>query len=74
MDILFELYLGPRDQGIQWPRLLLVLLKRVLEAGYITIHRMPGTIKAFGAPITADVLAMTDKGRAFIQDLGTHEL
>jgi hypothetical protein len=78
MDTLFELYRMPANQGMAWLGFMLFLLRRLIDAGYIEVHPLNfgmsiGT--AGGAmKTTPDAIAITEKGRAFIDDLGVAEL
>lgn len=72
MDILFELFKS--GQGLMWPPFMLILLKRILDSGFIEIHRPKGTISIGGMRTNPDTIALTQKGRDFLNDLGLHEL
>ena len=75
MDILFELYKLPRGHGVQWLPVLMIFLKRTLEAGLIQVHanQRVGAIIA-GLNSTPQLLVLTDKSRSFLDDLGIREL
>lgn len=74
IDLLFELIKSPVDQGLQWPVAMLIMLKRVLEAQLVFVHSLPGSISTFGVDMTPKIIALTDKGRAFIKEIGIHEM
>jgi hypothetical protein len=74
LDILFELYrLGP-GQGIQWPPFNHILLKRILESGFIQVIQPSGNVLIGGMRANPDHLVLTNKGREFVSELGLHEL
>jgi len=72
MDILFELYRSGR--GLMWPPFNHILLKRILDSGFIQIHQPQGGVIIMGMRTNPDTIMLTDKGRAFLNELGVHEL
>ena len=74
LDILFDLFRAPAGASIQWPPVNNVFIKRILEAGYISIHKAQGVVMLNGMQASPDYLVITDKGRAFVTELGLHEL
>lgn len=74
LDILFELFRIPADRAIQWPPFMNILLKRVLDAGYVRIQKASGVVEIDGMQANPDFLLITDKGRGFVNELGLHEL
>jgi hypothetical protein len=74
MDVLFVLSGMPPDIGAPWLRYMLILLKRLIDSGFINIHEM--NVASFVGDIktTPDLITITPKGRKFILDLGLHEL
>jgi hypothetical protein len=74
IDVLFDLFRIPPGQGIQWPVAMLILLKRILDSGFLHIHTAHGSISSFGMDLTPRILTLTDKGRSYITELGLHEL
>lgn len=74
LDILFELNSMQPGESIQWPPFMHILIKRIVDAHYIEIVKTPGKIKAKGMQITPDYILITEKGRAFVTDLGANEL
>lgn len=73
-DILFELATVPEGHGVQWLPLMLPLVKRLLDARLLELHRPQGMIRSFGVDMTPVTLALTDAGRQYVADLGLHEL
>jgi hypothetical protein len=73
MDILFEMYKS--GNGIYWPPMMHVLLRRIFEAKYIAIHHDPrvATVTA-GMRLSPDIIRLTAEGRAFLDELGITEL
>ena len=54
MDVLFELYGLPEGQGIQWPPFNHILLKRILESGFIQIHEPESVVHIGGMRTNPD--------------------
>ena len=73
-NILFELYQQPKGKGIMWPPFNHVFLKRTLESGYLGVIEPEVSIKLDGMRSNPDIVHITDKGRAFVESLGLHEL
>jgi len=74
MDILFELArIAP--ETIFWMPVMLIMLKRLFDSGFINAHRHPH-IRAVsgGMDQTPMILQITDKGLQFVNDLGIVEL
>ena len=74
VDLLFDAYKLKVNQVILWPEYLMVLLKRLLEAGYVKRRVREPIAKVGGLKLNADHLTITDKGREFVKSLGLHEL
>lgn len=75
MDILFELFKIPPGNGLNWPPVMHIMLKRAIDAGYISVHQNPnGSAKTMGMQISPDILILTEKGRGFLNELGLSEL
>ncbi|MFH1923016.1 MAG: HNH endonuclease signature motif containing protein [Planctomycetota bacterium] len=75
LDILFELYRTGPGAVIQWPPFMHILIKRIIEAGYISVQKAPaGSVEIMGMQAHPDSLVITEKGRAFVEELGLHEL
>ena len=53
---------------------MLVLIRRLLEAGYIHVHEQEGAVILGGLKQSPDFLVITPKGRAFLGEFGEHEL
>jgi HNH endonuclease len=74
MDILFELFRLQPDTGIPWLSFNLILLKRILDAGFIGCHELESFISIDSIKTTPDLSFLTERGRAFVKELGLHEL
>ncbi len=75
MDVLFDLFARPPGgEPLQWPAFMLILLKRLVDSEFITFRRPSAMLSIDGLPATPGTLAITDRGRSFINDLGLHEL
>jgi hypothetical protein len=74
VDVLFELFGLTEDEGIPWVGFNLILLKRLLDAEYIDVQELSSSIRIGTIKTTPDLIFITDGGRAFIRDLGLHEL
>jgi hypothetical protein len=74
IDVLFELYGLTPEKGLPWMQTLLILLKRIVDAGYVNVIEQQGGMWLGGIKQTNDWLAITAKGRAFIDELGVIEL
>jgi hypothetical protein len=75
MDILFQLNLMPVGHGLPWLAYQLMFLKRLLDSGYVSFQDSEGP-GAWAGPIkaTPDWIAITQKGREFVLEIGLHEL
>ena len=74
IDVLFELNRLPSDQCMPWLGFMLILLKRLLDSRFIKVHDSQVATFVHGIKATPDFIAITPEGRAFISDLGIHEL
>ena len=69
--MLFELYSNPPNYGKLFAESMRLLIKRLLDAGYVTAHedKRP-TYNAVEAFLIPDVVIITEEGREFIDSLG----
>jgi HNH endonuclease len=80
LDVLFELQ--KTGEGMPWVGFNLILLKRIIESGFIAVHEVSVVIamgietEVFVGNIktSPDIIAITPKGRQFIEELGISEL
>lgn len=74
MDLMFDLYRLPADRRIMWPPVMHILIKRIIEAGYINVEVPSGSVALGGLRQSPDHLSLTPKGRQFLDELGIEEL
>ena len=74
MDVLFELSMTSPGRGLPFPSYLNLLIKRLLDAGFVRIIENKTGIWAGLMKTTPDFLVITDKGREFIEALGAEEI
>ena len=76
MDFLFEAAIMTTEEAMQWPPFMLLLLKRILESGFLTkIDLNPGVMATVaGLNVTPVYFVLSPKGRQFIDQLGLREL
>ena len=72
-DVLFEAYNSESGQPILWPSFMLMLIKRILDAGYVECHSQGDHVTVSGLPISPDHLYITGKGRDFIENVSMRE-
>jgi hypothetical protein len=73
MDILFAL--GKKEGAISWPSFNMILLRRIVESGFLHVMPLPGGSTAvFGLPTQTMVLSLSEAGDAFISGLALNEL
>jgi hypothetical protein len=71
LDLLFQLYYVDR---LPWFGFMLVFVRRLLDAELILFGELSGGYSFDRLDdISPDVIAISDKGRSFIDNLGTHE-
>ena len=69
IDVLFELDKIPQDKAMQFPPYLILLVKRIIESGYIDWIKTPPGVMIGGMKSNPDYIKITDKGREFIKSL-----
>jgi hypothetical protein len=74
MDVLFELSKLQVDEGMPWVSHMLIMLKRLLDSGFIYVHELEVGSFVMGIKSTHDMIEITTKGRQFISYLGLHKL
>ena len=75
IDVLFEANLCQPGQSMDWPPFMRILIKRILDAGFVEIpDRQNGGVFVNKMRIDPDRLFITDKGREFIQGLGSRKM
>lgn len=74
MDILFQMDRLPLGQGLQWPSFNMLLLRRIIDAGYVQIHQTAGAVFVMGMKSSPDLLTITDKGKEFLREIASDEI
>lgn len=79
MDIILELSKAPVGAGMHWLPVMLILLKRTLESGLLEVHSatpqgIEVRMESIGMDMAPRIIVLSDKGRAFVKDLGLHEM
>ena len=75
IDVLFEANAYQPGESIPWLPFMRLLIKRILDAEYVKLsQRTTGTVFINGTLFSPDVLSITDKGRQFIQDIGSQPI
>jgi hypothetical protein len=64
----------PPDSGMPWLQYMLVLLKRLMDSGFISVHEVSAGSFVGAIKTIPDVIAITPKGYEFIAELGLHKL
>jgi len=71
VDMLFECYRVPTGNGVMWPPYLMLLVKRLLDSGYICrVESKSGGVFIGGMKSNPDLLMITELGRQYVNDLG----
>ena len=70
VDVLFEVFRTPTGSGVHWPPFMVLLIKRLLEAGYIRRIESQGGVFLGGMKSNPDILVITEKGKEFVNSLG----
>lgn len=74
LDILLELSRLPSDQSMPYLSIYFLLIKGILEEGFVKILQQPGTVAFFGVKMNPDFLVITEDGRRFVRDFSTNEI
>lgn len=74
IDVLFELFKVPPRHGIPWLGYMLIFLRRLLNSKFIFVQQSGSGFIADGIKSNPDMIGITETGRAFVSDLGLHEL
>jgi hypothetical protein len=75
MDVLFELYKAGNNQGLPFPIYLSLLIKRLLDSGFVQIIDTKG-IKMWKGSVRLDPvpLIITKEGREFVKSLSVEDI
>jgi len=72
---LFEAFVLADDGAIQWPPVMNVLIRRIIEAGYVEVRPIrENQVFLGGLQQSPDLLVITGKGREYVSSLGITEL
>jgi len=81
IDVLFELNKVPKEQAMQFPSFLILLIKRIVEEGYVEWIKTPPGVSIShsgkGANVfklNPDYLKITDEGREFVKSLNFEDI
>lgn len=69
VDILYELRKIDPNKGILWPRFNILLIKRIIDAGYIIVKQQDTSVSINGMVASPDVIFLTDSGREFLDSI-----
>ena len=70
VDMLFELYRIGELQEAPWPEYMMLLLKRLLDSGYIVWRQTKRGISSGAMKLNPDYLRISKKGKEFVDSLG----
>ena len=74
IDVLYELEKIPSHSMMQFPPYLILLIKRIIEAGYVKWHQTPAGVMIGGMKSNPDYLQITDTGREFLKGLSSKDI
>ena len=75
IDVLFEANSLELGQSLDWPPFNHLLIKRILDAGFVGISSGGGGgVFVNGMRVSPDRLFITHQGREFLQDIGLREM
>lgn len=74
MDVLFELFKTGHSQGLPFPTYLSLLIKRLLDAGFVKIIETKSGMWVGPVKTNPDFLVITEKGREFVELLGVKDI
>ena len=72
VDILFELYKAPEEPK-QFASFLIILINRILELEYVEVKYPTSSVHVLGMNVSPVYLVLTNKGREYINSLGTEQ-
>ena len=74
IDVLFEANKIPIGQAIQWPPFMNILIRRIVESGFVNLSQSGGGVFAGGMQINPLNLTITQEGRDYIQRIDKEEI
>ena len=69
VDVLFTLHDQPEKSALPFPPFMVLLIKRILDAGYIGVEHPKGSSHSFGMQISPCFIFLTDDGYEYIDSL-----
>ena len=69
VDVLFALHDQPEKSALPFPPFMELLIKRILDAGYIGMEHPTGSVHTFGMQISPYYIFLTDDGYEYIDSL-----
>lgn len=69
IDVLYELNKIPPDKSLMFLPSLSLLIKRIIDAGYVKYTRTPTVASIGGLKSNPDFIKITDKGKNFLDDI-----
>ena len=74
MDVLFELSKTGSDRGLPFPTYLSLLIRRLLDAGFVQIIETKSGMWVGPVKTNPDFLVITEKGQEFVESLGVKDI
>lgn len=74
LDILFELSRLPDGHGLPYQSMYFLLIKSILEEGFVSIVQQSGDVSFGGVRMTPDFLVITLKGKQFLQNFSRESI
>jgi len=74
IDILFELKKIPEGKMMQFPPYLILLIKRIIESGFVKWIQTPAGVMIGGMKSNPDYIQITSLGREFVESLSLKEV
>ena len=69
VDVLFALHDQPEKAALPFPPFMNLLIKRILDVGYIGVEHPTGSVHSFGMQISPCYIFLTDDGYEYIDSL-----
>ncbi|RUP09053.1 HNH endonuclease signature motif containing protein [Hyphomicrobium sp.] len=74
MDVLFNLFQQEPNAVLPWPPMMMILLKRIIDAELVTVTLAATGVYMNGVKSSPDYLSLSVKGREYMGELGLQEL
>ncbi len=72
VDILLTLHKNTGER-VQFPSFMMILINRILDLGYVEVKSPKSSAEIFGMNVSPVYLFLTDRGREYIDSLGTEQ-